>query len=202
MAKRVKSERFVSRGGDKLDGALADFGVEVRGCIAADLGANVGGFTDCLLRRGAARVYAVDTAYGILDWRLRTDERVVVLERSNALHVSLPEPVDLVAIDAGWTPLRLSVPPALSMTRCAGTVVALLKPQYEAEPSELDGGIVRADCLDEVVGRVVAGLEASGFAIEDRTPSRLLGNGGNSEFFLVIRRAERVNSFETLPVGV
>ena len=186
LAKRLKSERFVSRGGDKLDGALDDLGIEARGCIAADLGASVGGFTDCLLGRGAARVYAVDTAYGILDWRLRTDERVVVMDRSNALHVSLPEPVDLVTIDAGWTPLGRSVPPALSMLRPGGGVVALLKPQYEAAPSELDGGIVRIDRLDEVVERVVAGLEAAGVAVVDRAPSRLSGNKGNSEFFLLI----------------
>ena len=188
MAKRLKSERFASRGGDKLDGGLDDLGVEVRGCIAADLGASVGGFTDCLLGRGAVRVYAVDTAYGILDWRLRTDERVVVMDRSNLLHVSLPEPVDLVTIDAGWTPLGRSVQPALSMLRPGGTVVALLKPQYEADPAELEGGIVRLDRLDEVVERVVAGLEAGGFAVADRAPSRLAGNKGNREFFLVIQK--------------
>ncbi len=174
----------MSRGGDKLDGALADFGVEVRGCIAADLGANVGGFTDCLLRRGAARVYAVDTAYGILDWRLRTDERVVVLERSNALHVSLPEPVDLVAIDAGWTPLRLSVPPALSMTRCAGTVVALLKPQYEAASDELERGVVPPDRSAHVSARVIARLREEGYEVEAQAPSAVPGSGGNREWFI------------------
>ena len=104
MVRRPRSRRFLSRGGDKLEGALEAFEVDVVGCVAADLGASVGGFTDCLLQRGAARVYAVDTGYGVLGWKLRQDRRVVVLERKNALHVTLPEPLDLVVVDVGWDP--------------------------------------------------------------------------------------------------
>ena len=159
MAKRRKSKRFVSRGGDKLDGALEAFGIDVRGAVAADLGANVGGFTDCLLQRGAGRVYAVDTGYGVLDWKLRQDGRVVVMERRNALHVSLPEPLDLVVIDAGWTPLGRIVPGAVALLGARGDVVALLKPEYEAEPFERERGVVLPDCLEGLIGRVIQGLE-------------------------------------------
>ena len=102
--KEAASEPYVSRGGEKLAAALDRFGLDVTGLVCADLGSHVGGFVDCLLRRGAARVHSVDTAYGTLAWKLRRDSRVVVYERTNAMHVSLPEPVDLVTIDVGWTP--------------------------------------------------------------------------------------------------
>src|SRR4051812_11330036 len=97
---------FISRAGQKLDHALTAFGVGVGGLVCADLGSNTGGFVDCLLQRGASRVYAVDTGYGVLDWKLRKDPRVVVMERTNAMHVRLPEPVDLVTIDVAWTRQR------------------------------------------------------------------------------------------------
>ncbi|MBT5831015.1 MAG: TlyA family rRNA (cytidine-2'-O)-methyltransferase, partial [Candidatus Latescibacteria bacterium] len=128
MPKRKKSVRFVSRGGDKLDGALDVFGLDVVGQTVADLGSNVGGFTDCVLQRGARCVYAVDTGYGVLDWKLRQDERVVVRERVNALHVTLPEPVDLTVVDVGWTPMVRILPVALNLVRQDGCVIALLKP--------------------------------------------------------------------------
>jgi len=115
MAKRQKSVRYVSRGGDKLDGALEAFGFDVSGLVAVDLGANVGGFTDCLLQRGVAKVYAVDTGYGVLEWKLRQDARVEAMERTNALHVDLPEKVDLAVVDVGWTPMARIVPVALGL---------------------------------------------------------------------------------------
>lgn len=186
VAKRRKSERFVSRGGDKLEGALEAFGLDVTGQVAADLGANVGGFTDCLLQRGVRRVYAVDTGYGVLAWPLRQDGRVAVLERTNALHVVLPEPVDLVVIDAGWTPLRRIVPRAVSLLKPEGKILALLKPQYESEPSERRGGVVLPGAVDAVVSRVVQGLESAGIPVLRQVPSVVLGNGGNQEFFLWI----------------
>src|SRR5690242_644761 len=102
--------RFVSRAGEKLDHALTTFKVDVKGWVCADFGANAGGFTDCLLSRCAAKVYAIDTGYGALEWKLRTDPRVVVMERTNAMHVELPEQVDLVTIDVAWTKQRLILP--------------------------------------------------------------------------------------------
>src|SRR5215213_1612736 len=114
---------FVSRAGQKLDHALATFGVDVTGFVCADLGSNTGGFVDCLLQRGADRVYAVDTGYGVLAWRLRKDPRVVVMERTNAMHVRLPEPVDLVTIDVAWTRQRHILPAARRLVGAGGFVV-------------------------------------------------------------------------------
>ncbi|MDA0745962.1 MAG: TlyA family rRNA (cytidine-2'-O)-methyltransferase [bacterium] len=188
MAKRRKSERFVSRGGDKLDGALDELKVEVSGKVSADLGANVGGFTDCLLQREAKCVYAVDTGYGVLAWKLRQDDRVVVLERTNALHVSLPEPVDLVVIDAGWTQLGRIVPHAVSLLKEGGIIVALLKPQYEAFKEELERGVVLAACLDDVVNRVVQNLQTAGTQVVGPVPSQVPGSGGNREFFILCEK--------------
>ncbi len=190
MAKRKKSVRFVSRGGDKLDGALDVFQLDVTGQNAADLGANVGGFTDCLLQRGARCVYAVDTGYGVLDWKLRQDDRVVVMERINALHVSLPEKVFVVVVDVGWTPLARIVPVALNLVRSDGYVVALLKPQYEAKDDELQNGVVLADCIDGVVGRVVEALQDMGIQVLKQTPSSIAGSGGNQEFLLLLKHAD------------
>src|SRR6266404_2482418 len=104
--------RFVSRAGDKLDHALSTFALDVGGFVCADFGANAGGFTDCLLQRGASRVYAIDTGYGALEWKLRRDPRVVAMERTNAMHVELPEEVDLVVVDVAWTKQRFILPAA------------------------------------------------------------------------------------------
>ncbi len=188
MVRRLKSRRFISRGGDKLEGALEALEVDVAGCVAADLGANVGGFTDCLLQRGAARVYAIDTGYGVLGWKLRQDRRVVVLERENALHVTLPEPLDLVVVDVGWTPLGLILPKAVALLGEQGDVVALLKPQYEAGAFEREGGVVLPDCLEDVVTRVIQGLEQSDIPVAKRVESKVPGSGGNREFFLLVEK--------------
>ena len=190
MAKRVKSMRFVSRGGDKLDEALSAFGADVEGMTAADLGANVGGFTDCLLQRGVARVYAVDTGYGVLAWKLRQDPRVIVMERTNVLHTELPETVHRVVIDAGWTPMARVVPKALEMICPTGEVFALLKPQYEAKVEELRHGVVPPELLDGIVDRVLGSLEGLGVRVIDRLLCALPGAGGNREVFLRIRGAE------------
>jgi 23S rRNA (cytidine1920-2'-O)/16S rRNA (cytidine1409-2'-O)-methyltransferase len=187
MSKRKKSIRFVSRGGDKLDGALDVFGLDVAGYTTVDLGANVGGFTDCLLQRGANRVYAVDTGYGVLDWKLRQDDRVVVMERTNALHVSLPERVYLAVVDVGWTPMIRIVPVALDLVMPEGYVVALLKPQYEANDDELEKGVVLPDCLGNVVDRAITGLFDLGIQVAHQTASCIAGSGGNQEFLVLLK---------------
>src|SRR6186997_2486545 len=119
---------FVSRAGQKLEHALATFGLEVRGSVCADLGSNTGGFVDCLLQRGAVKVYAIDTGYGALEWKLRKDPRVVVMERTNAIHVQLPEKVQLVTIDVAWTKQRIILPAAMRLLEVDGSVVTLIKP--------------------------------------------------------------------------
>ncbi|MCE5216568.1 methyltransferase domain-containing protein [bacterium] len=178
---------FVSRAGVKLAHALDAFGVVPEGWVCADLGCHAGGFTDCLLQRGAARVYSVDTSHNILDWNLRTDPRVVVRERTNALHVELPEPVDLVTCDVGWTPQRLILPHALTLLKPGGVIISLLKPHYEAERFERSRGKVKQEMVQGVVDRVIAGLGELGIQVREVVPSPILGRkGGNQEFLLLL----------------
>ena len=176
--------KYVTRGGDKLEFALKTFGVAVSGRVAADLGSHVGGFVDCLLQHGAARVYSVDTSYGTLAWRLRQDGRVVVLERTNALHVELPEKVRVVTIDVGWTRQRAILPRAVELADGGGVVVSLLKPQYEAAPGEVERGVVRPEVARRVASRVIAELGAAGIQVSQWAESPIKGRKGNHEFFL------------------
>jgi len=180
--------RFVSRSGEKLEAALAHFGLEVSGKLCADLGSHVGGFVDCLLRRGAVKVYAVDTAYGILAWKLRKDPRVVIRERTNAMHVTLPEPVDLVTIDVGWTPQARIMPNVSRMLAPPGQVVTLIKPHYEALPDQLSAGVLPDDRVEVVVRRVLEEVAGLGWRIEGVHPSPIRGHGGNCEMFALLRR--------------
>ena len=145
--------QFVSRGGQKLDHALTEFGINPAGKSCADLGCSTGGFVDCLLQRGAEKVFAVDTGYGVLDWKLRNDSRVVVMERTNAMHVELPQPVDLVTIDVAWTRQRNILPSARRLLVPDGCVVTLVKPHYEAMPEQLRKGVLPEDLVDAVVAR-------------------------------------------------
>src|SRR5205085_12691482 len=137
--------RFVSRGGEKLDAALEELGIDVSGKIVLDVGSSTGGFTDCVLQRGAARVYAIDVGKGQLDWRLRTDPRVIAREGVNAREgFDLPEPVDIVVADLSFISLRIALLPSFRHLRDGGDVVALVKPQFEAGREAVGrGGIVR-----------------------------------------------------------
>src|SRR3954447_14110751 len=145
---------FVSRAGQKLDYALSRFGIGVSGLVCADLGCNAGGFTDCLLQWGAAKVYAIDTGYGMLDWKLRRDPRVVVMERTNAMHAELPEPVALAVIDVAWTKQRHILPAARRMLAPGGAIVTLIKPHYEAPPGLLARGVLPTERIEEVLTSV------------------------------------------------
>jgi 23S rRNA (cytidine1920-2'-O)/16S rRNA (cytidine1409-2'-O)-methyltransferase len=178
------SARFVSRGGLKLDHALSTFSIEVSGLTGADLGCSTGGFTDCLLQRGAMRVYAVDTGYGVLEYKLRKDPRVVVKERTNAMHVDLPEKVDLVVIDCAWTRQRHILPSAKRLLKPGGHIVTLLKPHYESDPSLLRMGILPQDHVESVVSDVLRGIEADGFIVRNRVESPIKGSKGNTEVLL------------------
>jgi len=178
---------YVSRGGLKLEAALDGFAINPAGLVCADIGASTGGFTDCLLQRGAARVFAIDVGYGQLDWKLRQDERVTVLERFNARHITpadLPGPVDLVVIDASFISLRLLLPPLGPLFRADRKIIALIKPQFEAGRDKVGkGGVVR----DESIRRaVIADLQkfADGLGLATRgvLPSPVLGPKGNQEF--------------------
>lgn len=199
MSSRERGSRsFVSRGGQKLDAALRAFGLNVSGFICADLGSHVGGFVDCLLQHGAARVYAVEPGYGVLDYRLRRDPRVVVCERTNALAFHCPEPCDLVTIDVGWTPQRLILATAARMLRAGGRVISLIKPQYEAPREWVRGGVLAAERLEAVLLQCRRELEELGWSIQGQIPSPIRGHRGNIEqLWLVspppVRRAARVS---------
>ena len=182
---------FVSRAGQKLAFALDHFGIDPAGKVCADLGCHVGGFTHCLLQRGAARVYAVDTGHNILDWNLRNDSRVVVTERTNALHVQLPELVDLATIDVGWTPQRLILPKALELLKADGKAVSLLKPHYEATDKERIRGKVRDELVEVVVERILAELRAMNMPIAGVVESPLVGGKGGNREFLLLAKAGR-----------
>jgi 23S rRNA (cytidine1920-2'-O)/16S rRNA (cytidine1409-2'-O)-methyltransferase len=172
---------FVSRAGQKLDHALRSFGIDVTGKTCADLGCNTGGFTDCLLQHGAAKIYAVDTGYGVLDWKLRNDPRVVVMERTNAMHVRLDEPMDWVTIDVAWTRQRHILPAAKRLLGNGGQVITLVKPHYEADAAMLRGGVLPADRLDAVLAAVADDVRAAGFTVLQTIPSPIKGAKGNTE---------------------
>ncbi|WP_119072216.1 TlyA family RNA methyltransferase [Aggregatilinea lenta] len=179
------ARRFVSRGGDKLAGALAAFPVTVEGRVCADVGASTGGFTDCLLRAGAARVYAIDVGYGQLDYRLRIDPRVVVMERTNARYVTaLDEPVSLIVVDASFISLKLLLPVLRGWTTPAAEVITLVKPQFEAGKGQVGkGGVVRDPAVHERVLRdVLDDAVADGFTPRGLIVSPLKGPAGNIEF--------------------
>jgi 23S rRNA (cytidine1920-2'-O)/16S rRNA (cytidine1409-2'-O)-methyltransferase len=177
--------RFVSRGGEKLDAAFARFDLDAAGVVAADVGASTGGFTDCLLQHGARRVYAIDVGYGQLDWRLRNDPRVIVMERTNARYLdNLPELVDLVTADVSFISLGLILPTAVGWFGREGQVVALIKPQFEAGRREVGkGGVVRDRAVHQrVLERVLDVASGAGLSLLGLMPSPLRGPAGNIEF--------------------
>jgi 23S rRNA (cytidine1920-2'-O)/16S rRNA (cytidine1409-2'-O)-methyltransferase len=179
---------FVSRAGLKLDHALETFGVDVSGLVCADLGSNVGGFVDCLLKRGAAKVFAVEKGYGVLEWKLRKDPRVVVMERTNAMHVELPERVDLVSIDVAWTRQKNILPAAWRILKTGGTVVTLIKPHYEADAKLLKKGILAEGEVDGVVRAVLAEVCGEGCEVAGLVRSPIVGGEGNVEVLAMLRR--------------
>ena len=172
-------QKFVSRAGAKLEHALEEFKLDVTGLRCADFGCNVGGFTDCLLQRGAKHVIAIDTGYGALAWKLRQDPRVETRERTNALHAEAPAGgVDLVVLDLAWTPQRLAIPAALKWLAPGGRIITLIKPHYELRDEEkawLDRGFLPHERVSGVVTRVEAEMPALGAKVLGSTQSPLVG---------------------------
>jgi 23S rRNA (cytidine1920-2'-O)/16S rRNA (cytidine1409-2'-O)-methyltransferase len=190
-ALKLKGEAlaYVSRGGLKLEAALVAFDLDVDGACCLDVGASTGGFTDCLLQRGARKVYAVDVGYGQLAWKLRGDPRVVVIERTNIRHLPperIPEAVDLVTIDASFISLRIVVPAALPFLGPRGDILALIKPQFEVGKGRVGkGGVVRdAAQHQEVIAALTRFFEALGLTAIAVIPSPILGPKGNREFII------------------
>jgi 23S rRNA (cytidine1920-2'-O)/16S rRNA (cytidine1409-2'-O)-methyltransferase len=193
MIATAATPRFVGRGGFKLEGALDFFEIDVRDQIAVDIGASTGGFTDCLLQRGARKVYAIDVGHGQLAWKIRNDPRVTVFEKTNARTMSpalIGEPVNICVIDVSFISLTLILPNAFQLITPSGMVLALIKPQFELERTNVGrGGIVRDASLHEKAqGKIAMFVEASGHEVQGIAPSVIAGADGNQEFFICARK--------------
>lgn len=199
-----KGTAYVSRGGVKLQAALDQFKINVKDKAVLDIGSSTGGFVDCLLLNGASKVYAVDTCYGELAWKLRNDPRVVVMERTNILYLETLSPhksndrgvygtvnvlVDLITIDAGWTKLELVLPAVKKFLKPGGIIIALLKPHYEAPKNILQKGVVPDELIESIKNKVLGEIEDLGFKVEKEMESPILGSKGkgNKEYLLLIK---------------
>ena len=186
----VEPPPFVSRGGIKLDYALDQFQLDVSSRVAADVGASTGGFTDCLLKRGARRVYAIDVGYGQLDYRLRQDSRVVVMDRVNARYpISLPEKVDLATLDLSFISVEKVLPSVAKLLKEDGYIIALIKPQFEARREEVGKrGVIKEPIVHALVlGRFIAWVIGHSFRLRGLVASPILGASGNKEFFVLLK---------------
>jgi 23S rRNA (cytidine1920-2'-O)/16S rRNA (cytidine1409-2'-O)-methyltransferase len=191
-------EKFVSRGGHKLEHALEHFKIEVAGLVAIDLGASTGGFTDCLLQRGAAKIFAVDVGQGQFAWKLRREKRVVVMEKTNARYLKLEQmpktfsPADLAVIDCSFISLKKILPTAIALLKTDGKIVALVKPQFEAGKTEVDKGrgVISDPAIHERVLKELEAFVAAQNNLKWRgvTESPLLGPAGNKEFLVLIEK--------------
>src|SRR6266480_6129606 len=187
------ARKYVGRGALKLESALEYFKIDVRGKTALDIGASTGGFTDCMLQRGAERVYAVDVGHGQLDWKLRHDPRVIVLEKVNARslsHEHIPELVDVCAIDVSFISLTLVLPNAFDLITPTGVILALIKPQFELQRADVGrGGIIRdPDLHRKAQDKIVAFVTNLGHIVTGIVPSAIKGADGNQEFFVCMRK--------------
>jgi len=203
--------RFVSRGGEKLDAALEAFGMDVAGLVCADVGASTGGFTDCLLQRGAAKVYAIDVGKGILHWKLRNDPRVVIMEETNARFIeTLPEPVSLVTIDVSFISLKILLPvakgwfspsPPTPLPKGEGNIVALIKPQFEAGKKDVarGGGVIRdPEVRKKILLDVLTFAQSEGFSLRGLIRSPIQGPKGNVEFLARLGFGSKSEAVEAL----
>ena len=186
--------KYVGRGGLKLEAALDRFEIDVNGKTALDIGASTGGFTDCLLQRGASKVFAVDVGHDQVAWKIRTDPRVVVLEKTNARSLSrdqIPEPIDICVIDVSFISLTLILPNAFDLLTPSGVIVALIKPQFELQREDVGrGGIVREPSLHEAAQRKILEFVTNALRqiVVGVIPSPITGTDGNQEFFVCLRK--------------
>jgi 23S rRNA (cytidine1920-2'-O)/16S rRNA (cytidine1409-2'-O)-methyltransferase len=196
-----RGPRFVSRGGEKLAAALAAFSLSVDGMVCADVGASTGGFTDCLLQNGARRVHAIDVGQGLIHWRLRQDDRVILMERSNARYLEwLPEPIDLATIDVSFISLRQILPVVRGWLKSTGQVISLVKPQFEAGREMVGrGGVVREPLVHrQVLNEVMQEARKIGLFPSGLIRSPLLGPKGNIEFLLWLLQEDAGTACEEL----
>ncbi len=193
LSMKKPSPPYVSRGGLKLEAALDQFSVNVKGKVLLDVGSSTGGFTDCLLQRGAEKVIAVDVGYGQLHWKIRQDPRVVVLERTNIRYLRPEDLKDMIngaVIDVSFISLRIVVPPVSKLLLREAFIIALIKPQFEVGKGQVGkGGVVRDPCLhQEVIHKLSTFFENSGWTVLGNMDSPLMGPKGNREFFIALKR--------------
>ncbi len=202
LERRSRTPEYVSRGGVKLAAALDALGIDPAGLVVLDVGASTGGFTDCVLRRGAARVHAVDVGRGQLHWRLRQDARVTVMEGRHAARLApgdLPEEADLATVDCSFISALKVLPAVARLVRRGGWILVLVKPQFEAGPRAAPGGVVRDPAVHEsVLCRFARGARAIGLAVEGVVASPILGPRGNREFFVALRNADQEGADDLL----
>jgi len=190
-----RNSSYVSRGGEKIEGALKTFGIDPQGMIVMDVGASTGGFTDCILQKGAKKVYAVDVGYGQLAWKLQKDARVVNLERKNIRYLQpqeIQDEIDLILIDVSFISVEKFLPHLLGFLKKRGTILSLIKPQFEVGKGEVGkGGVVRDKSLHEkVIARISAFSRRLGLTVLGVTESPLLGPKGNREFFIYLKKED------------
>jgi len=198
LALQEEESHYVSRGGEKLEGALNAFAIDPRGLVAMDVGASTGGFTDCILQKGAEKVYAVDVGYGQLAWRLQTDPRVVNLERRNIRYLrreEVEEELDLILIDTSFISIEKFLPHLLGFLKRGGAILGLIKPQFEVGRGEVGkGGVVREAALHKkVIERISDFSRGLGLRVLGVTKSPLLGPKGNKEFFIYLKKEDEEN---------
>ncbi|CAN5310241.1 N/A [soil metagenome] len=182
----MDEKKFVSRAGEKLQFALQNFEISVKDLIIADFGSSTGGFVDCLLQNGAKKVYAIETGYGTLDWKLRNDPRVVVMERTNAMHVILAEKMDMITVDTSWTRQKNVLPNVFNNLKPDGIVISLIKPHYEAEKKYLRKGKLAEEFMEEVLENVKKDVQNAGGRVSKLIESPILGEKGKNVEFLAL----------------
>jgi 23S rRNA (cytidine1920-2'-O)/16S rRNA (cytidine1409-2'-O)-methyltransferase len=183
---------YASRAGGKLEHAIKHFGISVEDLICADFGSNTGGFVDVLLSFGARKVYSIETGHGVLDWKLRQDDKVVVMEKTNAMHVELPEKVDFISIDTSWTKLEKVIPNALNNLKPSGSIVALVKPHYESHPRMLRRGKLMDDFIPEILEKVKGKIKELGLEIMGEIESPLVGEKAKNKEYLLYLKLPKV----------
>ena len=202
---RGNTLRYVSRGGLKLEKAMTIFGLRLNGCICADIGASTGGFTDCMLQNGASKVYSVDVGYGQLAWQLRTDPRVVNLERTNARYLTreqIPEEIDFFSVDVSFISLKIILPAVRPLLKDGGKAVCLIKPQFEAGREKVGKkGVVRDKAVHEEVVQMICDFAVeNGYSVQGLTFSPVKGPEGNIEYLVFLQKSDApVNTAESTP---
>jgi 23S rRNA (cytidine1920-2'-O)/16S rRNA (cytidine1409-2'-O)-methyltransferase len=179
-------KQFVSRAGEKLQFAIDSFGVSVKDLTCADFGSSTGGFVDCLLQNGAKKVYAVEVGYGTIDWNIRNNPKVVVMERTNAMHVTLPEKVDFISIDTGWTKQKTIIPNALVNLNTGGTIISLIKPHYESEAKFIHKGKLMEEHIPFILENVKKDIENCGAKVLQIAETPIVGDKGHNKEFVAL----------------